>query len=154
MKTLFTHNPNADRVCKKSKRGSVLFVILSILLLCLSLAACGGIAGKTDLAPYLSVRYSGYNGNGTAHVDFDFADFEYSIMSGWKGGNNLEKLAELEHIRWMRYHYIHNWKQGKVESGTKDPENRIHADLIPYEELSESEKEKDRENVRILFSLA
>ena len=95
MKTLFTHNPSADRVCKKSKLGSVLFVILSILLLCLSLTACGGIAGKTDLAPYLSVRYSGYNGNGTAHVDFDFADFEYSIMSGWKGGNNLEKLAEL-----------------------------------------------------------
>jgi hypothetical protein len=95
MKTLFTHNPKADRVCKKSKLGSVLFVILSILLLCLSLTACGGIAGKTDLAPYLSVRYSGYNGNGTAHVDFDFADFEYSIMSGWKGGNNLEKLSEL-----------------------------------------------------------
>ena len=71
------------------------FLILGVMLLCLSLTACGNSFGKTDLAPYLSVRYSGYNGNGTAHVDFDFADFEYSIMSGWKGGNNLEKLSEL-----------------------------------------------------------
>lgn len=86
----------------------------------------------------------------------DYNDIQRTMTetAGVPEGAELEKLAELEHIRWMRYHYIHNWKQGKVESGTKDPENRIHADLVPYEELSESEKEKDRENVRILFSLA
>ena len=95
MKTLFTRKRNTVHIRNQRKNGRVFFLILGVMLLCLSLTACGNSFGKTDLAPYLSVRYSGYNGNGTAHVDFDFADFEYGIMSGWKGGNNLEKLSEL-----------------------------------------------------------
>ena len=47
----------------------------------------------------------------------------------------LEYLAELEHIRWCRYHYLNNWRWGKPENGArKDPAKRIHADLIPYGE--------------------
>ncbi len=65
----------------------------------------------------------------------------------------FETLAELEHIRWCRYHYLYNWRYGKPEKGTKDKAKRIHADLVPYTSLSESEKEKDRENLRILFSV-
>ncbi|MBE6878609.1 MAG: hypothetical protein E7488_05530 [Ruminococcaceae bacterium] len=65
----------------------------------------------------------------------------------------VDRLANLEHIRWCRYHYLNNWKYGKVENGTKDVKNRIHADLVPYDTLSDSEKEKDKENIRILFSL-
>ena len=66
----------------------------------------------------------------------------------------LELLAELEHIRWCRYHWLNNWRFGTPENGKrKDPERRIHADLVPYESLSEAEKEKDRENIRVLFSV-
>ena len=65
----------------------------------------------------------------------------------------FETMSELEHIRWCRYHYLNNWKYGKPEKGTKDKAKRIHADLVPYSSLSESEKDKDRENIRILFSL-
>lgn len=66
----------------------------------------------------------------------------------------LELLSELEHIRWCRYHYLNNWKPGTPENGTrKDKARRIHADLVPYEALSEAEKEKDRENIRILLSV-
>lgn len=66
----------------------------------------------------------------------------------------LELLAELEHIRWCRYHYLNNWRQGVPENGKrKDPALRIHADLIPYQELTDGEKEKDRENIRILLSI-
>ena len=66
----------------------------------------------------------------------------------------LEELAELEHIRWCRYHYLNNWKYGRPENGkNKDMHCRIHTMLIPYEKMDEQEKEKDRENVRILFQL-
>jgi len=30
---------------------------------------------------------------------------------------------------------------------------KIHADLVPYRDLTEGEKEKDRENIRILLSM-
>lgn len=66
----------------------------------------------------------------------------------------LELLAELEHIRWCRYHYLNNWRFGQPENGkAKDPVRRLHAMLIPYGELSEGEKEKDRENIRVLLSI-
>lgn len=66
----------------------------------------------------------------------------------------LERLAELEHIRWCRYHYLNNWRQGIPENGKrKDTGLRIHRDLVPYQELSDEEKEKDRENIRILLSI-
>lgn len=67
----------------------------------------------------------------------------------------LELLAELEHIRWCRYHYLNNWRRGTPENGKrKDAARRIHADLIPYRKLTDSEKEKDRENIRVLLSIS
>lgn len=66
----------------------------------------------------------------------------------------LELLAELEHIRWCRYHFLNNWRPGQPEgSDRKDAINRIHADLVPYEALDDKEKEKDRENIRVLLSV-
>lgn len=66
----------------------------------------------------------------------------------------LERLAELEHIRWCRYHYLQNWRWSQPEDGRrKDPVRRLHADLVPYGQLTETEKEKDRANVRILLSV-
>ena len=66
----------------------------------------------------------------------------------------MEQLAELEHIRWCRYHYLNNWSYGQPENGkTKDPARRIHTLLRPYNELPEAEKEKDRENIRVLLSV-
>lgn len=60
-----------------------------------------------------------------------------------------EELAELEHIRWCRFHYLNYWKEGIPTNGkNKDNEKRIHKDLIPYSELSDGEKEKDRQVVR------
>ena len=76
------------------KKTVKLFLILTAMLMCLGLTACGGTT-KVDLSQYLSVSYVGYNGAGTAIVDFDFADFEYGIMSRWKDEDRLEKLKEL-----------------------------------------------------------
>ena len=67
---------------------------------------------------------------------------------------NKDLLSELEHIRWCRYHYLNNWKFGIPENGkAKDPQNRIHSLLVPNNQLSEGEQEKDRENVRLLREL-
>lgn len=66
----------------------------------------------------------------------------------------IELLAHLEHIRWCRFHFLNNWSYGIPENGKrKDLKKRIHMDLVPYESLDESEKDKDRENIKILFSI-
>ena len=66
----------------------------------------------------------------------------------------LEWLAELEHIRWCRYHWLNNWVCGQPENGkNKDMQKRIHKCLVPYAELDETDREKDRENIRILMKL-
>lgn len=68
--------------------------------------------------------------------------------------DRLELLAELEHIRWCRYHYLNNWSFGIPENGAaKDKKKRIHHDLIPYDRLTEAEKQKDRETIRTLMSV-
>ena len=67
---------------------------------------------------------------------------------------SLEELAVLEHIRWCRYHWLNNWRYGRPANGkAKDAVNRIHADLVPYEQLPEDEKDKDRSNIRLLCEL-
>lgn len=66
----------------------------------------------------------------------------------------LELLSELEHIRWCRYHWLNHWQYGIPANGkAKDASLRIHSDLIPYDRLTEEEKEKDRENIRVLLAL-
>lgn len=66
----------------------------------------------------------------------------------------LEFHSELEHIRWCRYHYLNNWRYGIPENGkNKDKKLRIHQDLIPYQKLTDNEKEKDRENIRLLHTI-
>lgn len=66
----------------------------------------------------------------------------------------MELPAELEHIRRCRYHQFHNWRMGIPENGArKDVALRIHKDLILYDELTKEEKEKDKDNIRMLQKL-
>ena len=76
------------------KKMRKFLLILIVIVMCLSLTACGSTT-KVELSQYLSVSYTGYNGNGTPRIDFDFADFEYGIMSQWKDKDKMEKLVEL-----------------------------------------------------------
>lgn len=55
-----------------------------------------------------------------------------------------EELAELEHIRWSRFHYLNYWKYAEQ----RDNEKRYHNDLKSYKELSTKEREKDMTAVR------
>jgi hypothetical protein len=60
---------------------------------------------------------------------------------------NLELLAETEHDGWMVQKLINGWRFGKGSDGKQDRAKRLHPSLVPYAELSEADKQKDRENV-------
>jgi len=65
------------------------------------------------------------------------------------GSKVKERLQEIEHIRWSRYHLLNNWKAPEgdiVIDGVrkqKDAANRLHECLVPYSGLSEEDKNKD-----------
>ena len=60
----------------------------------------------------------------------------------------LEQLAELEHLRWCRFHTLCGWRYGVPEQGTRDKERKIHKCLCAFAELDPEDREKDRAIVR------
>ena len=67
---------------------------------------------------------------------------------------NKDFLAELEHIRWCRYHYLNNWKYGVPSDGkATDASHKIHTNLIPFHELSEEDKSKDLAAIYTMFGI-
>jgi hypothetical protein len=59
-------------------------------------------------------------------------------------GPELERLAQMEHARWSEALRREGWRHGEVT----DEGRREHAALLPWEELPEDEREKDRYLVR------
>lgn len=79
------------------------------------------------------------------------ADYTEVLSELMESGYNtdMEELAELEHIRWCRFHYLNYWLYGIPENGkNKDEKLKIHKCLIDYKDLREEDKEKDRATVR------
>ena len=69
---------------------------------------------------------------------------ESASADGWLAEGRLEELARLEHERWCEDLRRDGWTVGE----SRDNVRRLHPSLVPYEELSEAEREKDREAVR------
>jgi hypothetical protein len=61
----------------------------------------------------------------------------------------MELLAQLEHRRWMADKYLAGYSYGAA----RDEDRMLHPDLIPWEELTEADKEKDRDNIRQISHL-
>ncbi len=62
----------------------------------------------------------------------------------------IEKLSEMEHLRWMAHKQLNGFKFGKV----RDNDKKLHPNIIPYEELIEEDKQKDRDtivNIPVLY---
>lgn len=60
---------------------------------------------------------------------------------------DLEELARREHDRWVEDHERRGWTYA---AGSRNPDRKTHPLLVPWSELPESEREKDREPVREL----
>jgi len=45
----------------------------------------------------------------------------------------------IEHLRWMRFHSLHNWRYGPVRGNAA----RVHPMMVPFAELTAAEQEKD-----------
>jgi len=56
----------------------------------------------------------------------------------------LEPMAEAEHNGWMAHRAQAGWTWGE----TRDDAARRHPSMLPYARLSDTEKNKDRNNVR------
>lgn len=56
----------------------------------------------------------------------------------------MELLAQLEHRRWMADKYIAGYSYGPE----RDEDRMLHPDLIPWEQLTEADKQKDRDSIR------
>ena len=56
-------------------------------------------------------------------------------------GEDLECLAILEHDRWVRSKTAAGW----AWAAESDPANKLHKDLVSWDQLSVEEKDKDRE---------
>ena len=68
----------------------------------------------------------------------------------YRDGISKECLNKLEHIRWCRFHYLYNWRYGKV----KDLNKKTHPCLVSFEKLSIEDKKKDMENVDLALRFA
>lgn len=71
--------------------------------------------------------------------DWDVQPFEFS-------SEELELMARMEHERWVEEKLREGWRYGPKRDDTK----KIHPSLVPWSELSQEEKDKDRNPVRAL----
>jgi len=60
----------------------------------------------------------------------------------------IENLAICVHNRWMTGRLTDGWKYGHE----RNDEKKEHPSLIPYEELSEEEKEYDRQTAKTVIN--
>ncbi len=56
-----------------------------------------------------------------------------------QSGEQRSSSPEELHGSWMQAYLSMGWKYGEKH----DPENRVHPDLVPYEQLGQLEKDKD-----------
>ncbi|CAA0123967.1 Uncharacterised protein [Halioglobus japonicus] len=63
---------------------------------------------------------------------------------------SIERVASMEHARWKAEKELNGWR---LQQGEKDNERRLSPSLVAWEQLSEAEKQKDRDAVRHLPEL-
>ena len=63
--------------------------------------------------------------------------------------DEIETLAITEHQRWAASRRLTGWRHG----ATRDNTNKLHPDLVPWDDLDEATREYDREPVRNLPEL-
>jgi serine phosphatase RsbU (regulator of sigma subunit) len=99
------------------------------------------------------IKYS--NIDNAVHIPTKLLSIGYKIRQVKKGfkpfalhlnQEEIETMARVEHIRWSWEKRLNGWVYGN----SKDEVKKTHPSLISYELLSESEKQKDRELVKLI----
>jgi len=75
--------------------------------------------------------------------DFSAAPFEFKT-------DEIERLAQMEHSRWVQERIESGWKYSAFET---DRDKKIHRSLVEWSKLDESEKEKNRTVIKMLPKL-
>jgi RyR domain len=68
-----------------------------------------------------------------------------AIDHSFTSGQMLERLAANEHVRWMEALRSDGWT---FSAAPKNSDRKTHPLLVPWSELDESEREKDRDAIR------
>lgn len=61
----------------------------------------------------------------------------------------LEALSEAEHKSWFADRVVNGWRYG----ATRDNRRKLHPDLVPYADLSETVKALDRQQIETLLAM-
>jgi serine phosphatase RsbU (regulator of sigma subunit) len=113
-----------------------------------------GLSDFDDLPD--EIKYS--NTDNAYHIPAKLLAIGYKIRPAGKGFKpvalhlnvkEVETMARVEHIRWGWDKRLNGWTYGKK----RDNQSKKHPGLVSYEYLKETEKEKDRELVRLIPSL-
>ena len=91
------------------------------------------------------------NRNQAEHISEKMRLFHYEITmtTDWDAkpikfpADEVEEMAKMEHTRWVNERLQAGWKFGPA----KDDIRKINPTLVSWEELSEEEKDKDRNTV-------
>ena len=75
-----------------------------------------------------------FRGSNVARADHYWIE-KWKLMDG----HSIDEEQRIEHMRWCRYYYYNHWKYDRK----KDKKLRLHPDLVPYDELSRAEQDKD-----------
>lgn len=73
----------------------------------------------------------------------DHIPFKRRTLAISREPETLEALSVAEHRRWMAEKIVAGWRQAPA----RDDARRLHPAIRPYDELSEPEKQKDRDTV-------
>lgn len=117
------------------------------------LAKGNGIGKTPALRPWIELAEQYREANRAQVADIPsklaFLGYELSVGGGIKPhdmeipADKLEELSKREHDRWMADRIRQGWTFGAV----RDNASRFHPSLIPWSDLGEEEKQKDRDTV-------
>lgn len=158
------YRPGEDPLIKPSTIKKLARAIHSKYLKEMRDSGKNGSAYPGDHTPYLQefdelpdeIKFS--NIDNAYHIATKLISIGYTIRPAREGfqvktlllaENEIETMAKIEHIRWSWDKRLSGWIYGSTKNNLK----KTHPGLISYEKLSESEKEKDRELVRLIPSL-
>jgi hypothetical protein len=63
--------------------------------------------------------------------------------------DEMTLMARMEHARWWADRSLNGWTYGP----DRDNGQKIHPNMVPYEELSEADQKKDKDNVQQMIDI-